>query len=104
MPYPSWVRNPKLSEADRESARLNYLFRLAALNHNPEGSLPALAEALGVSRETLYSSIREGRVSGLLATAVEHLVGPSVVSRLDLCTEILQPVSTDKLSCNTPTV
>lgn len=88
MNYPHWVTHSHLTPQDRESRRIAYLFRLAALNHNPEGSLPGLAVALGVSRETLYGSIREGRVTNLLATAIEHLVGRSVVSREDLCAEI----------------
>lgn len=87
MTFPKWALDPSLTDAERASHRLNYLVRLAALNHNPEGSLPALADAIGVSRETLYSSIKEGRMSVLLATAIEHLVGRAVVKREDLCSK-----------------
>jgi predicted DNA-binding protein YlxM (UPF0122 family) len=103
MFYPNWVTDPKLSALERESLRLTYLFRLAALNHNPDGSLPALAEAIGVSRETIYNSIREGRVTNLLATAIEHLVGPGVVSRDELYRETSSSLGAIQLCSDIPT-
>lgn len=88
MNYPHWVTDPGLTPAEREKMRITYLLRLAALNHNPEASLPTLASSIGVSRESFYAPMREGRVTVLLATAIEHAVGANVVSRKDLCAEI----------------
>lgn len=88
MDYPAWVTDPKLTPSQRSRLRITYLLRLAALNHNPEASLPTLAGAVGVSHEALYNSMREGRMTFLLATAIEHLVGADVVSRKELCAEV----------------
>lgn len=66
--------------------RLDFLFRLAALYHNRQGSLRALAEAIGRSNSFFTVTAASGKISGDDAVAIEKAVGRDLFPR-----ELLRP-------------
>lgn len=70
------------------SEELNLIIRTAALKHFENGSINKLADLACVSAESIRSSIRNGRFSVGLASALELAVGRDHLKREDLCSEL----------------
>lgn len=78
---PVWVNDQAQGENGGSVAKVRFLLNLAAAYHNEDASLVKMADALGVSRNTIYAARQEGRVSSQLAAAIEMLVGKNIISR-----------------------
>lgn len=78
MPLPHWADDPSLSDTDRIKMELNYKLRVAALHHNPYGSVVELSRDAGFFDTYLRNSINRGRLSRKAALAIESLVGKDV--------------------------
>lgn len=79
MNYPAW--------AGDDSGRVTYLLRLAALQHNQEASIPALAKDCGLTPESFYMAARRGSVTPGMAAAIVDVIGRGVVTKEMLCPE-----------------
>lgn len=78
----------RLRSRDCPAGRLEYHLRLAALHHNPDGSLVTLAKALNFGSNVFYTGIRAGTLTPAVATAVELLVGRDIAPRELLCPQL----------------
>ncbi len=78
MSLPHWANDPSLSDTDRKKMELNYRLRVAALHHNPHGSVVELSRDAGFFDTHLRNSINRGRLSRKAALAIETLVGKDV--------------------------
>lgn len=78
MQLPKWVTDSSLSDQDREKQRINYYLRVAALHHNPHGSIVELSRAVGFFDTYLRNSINRGHLNRKAALAIEGLVGKEV--------------------------
>lgn len=79
MQTPTWVTDPSLTPEQRASAMLNFRFRLAAVYHNPRGSIVMLSEACGFHHHHLQVCIHRGKVSRKAALALESVIGDQSV-------------------------
>lgn len=61
--------------------RRKWLFRLAALYATEEGTLNALARAIGRTESTLHVILAEDRPAHSVCKAIEDLVGEGVFPR-----------------------
>lgn len=89
VPTPAWVMRHETPESvDR--AKLAFLLRLAALYHNPTGSVAELSEACGFSNSALHMALKRDRITAEVAVAIERVVGrelfPREMLRSDLFT------------------
>lgn len=66
MQLPSWCD---------EKDRLDFLFRLAALYHNREGSLRKLADAIGRSNSYFTVTAQSGKITADAAIEIERAIG-----------------------------
>jgi len=88
-PLPRWIDS--LSPGDRQAATQRFLLRLAALHATESGTVAALEQALGRSRNSLTTYIQKdspSRISVALAIEIEGLAGRAVVPREALLPEI----------------
>lgn len=72
FPVPSWVQ-----PEDRQ----RFAVALAALYHNPTGSISVLSEALGLSRATLNMALKGPGISERNCLALEALLGRDLFPR-----------------------
>lgn len=73
---PKWVVD--------DETRLTWLFKKAALYHDPSGGLERLCRSCGFSAPMAYRYIKLGKCSMKFAIAVEALVGSDVVTKEQL--------------------
>lgn len=66
MQLPTWCE---------EKERLDFIFRLAALYHNRDGSLRKLAEAIGRSNSYFTVTAAAGKISADGALEIERAIG-----------------------------
>lgn len=66
MQLPSWCD---------DKDRLDFIFRLAALYHNRDGSLRKLADAIGRSNSYFTMTASSGRISADAALEIERAIG-----------------------------
>lgn len=85
--YPKWITESRESDDERASARMEYLIRRAAVEHNREGNIVQLAAALGVTPQAFYASIARGSMTLQLATAMELLLGSHIAPKYELASK-----------------
>lgn len=83
MNVPSWASDPSLDESTRQKMLLNYRLRVAALHHNPHGSLTELSVAAGFFRQHLHMCISRGTMSRKAELAVRAVIGEDVFPALE---------------------
>jgi hypothetical protein len=66
MRVPDWVGPEQ---------RQSFVVRLAALYHNPTGSLGTLSEAIGGSRSLLHAALKQGGLTVQTCIKLEELLG-----------------------------
>lgn len=71
MKYPTWVLS-KPRRDEKKSARLLYHFRIAAIHHNQDGSIPLLAQAINYSPNSIMAAINRGHISRGMAACLER--------------------------------
>lgn len=76
LPRPRWC-----DDLPDEHARLRFLFMLAAIYHNHEGSLRTLASAIGRSGAFFTMAAKEGKISGDDAVKIERAIGREIFPR-----------------------
>lgn len=77
--FPQWMCSREDPEAG--SMRLRYLIMRTAVEATQNGSIKALAEHCDVPRLNIMMAIKEGRMSGPLAGAIEKKCGRKTVRR-----------------------
>lgn len=70
-PSPAWLNDDDLPE----QAKLRFLLRLAAIYHNPKGSLQDLSRAVGYADNGLNQAILNQSVTPECAIKLEGLLG-----------------------------
>lgn len=73
MQFPETDRKPRLSQRERASQRIRYLFIRAALHVGQRGSVRGLARAIGMNHSTLHKAIDDGYCSPNVAIKIEEL-------------------------------
>lgn len=67
---PSWVDKGRTRQADKASARLNYLLGLLAALHTERKSIRGLAEKIGMDHSTFSLYVRQGAFTMPAATRI----------------------------------
>lgn len=77
MQYPKWVHEPRnQTAAEKRTKRLQYMIRHAGLRLvDGTGSIAPIAEACGISVNTMCVYIARGRFSKASALAIERVFG-----------------------------
>lgn len=88
MQYPQWATRPG-TKKQRASMKLKFLIRFAALHHNEQGSVRALARDMGISEMGLVKAAQRGYLTSGMAALLEDVVGADVLSREYLTAESL---------------
>lgn len=89
LPLPDWLDD--IAPEKRARERKRFLLRAAALYATPDGGLRALSKVLGLSHNTLHTTItRNSPLSVDLTKAVETLVGRDKLPRELLNPEVYQ--------------
>ena len=79
--------NPVFNEDERlkESKRLNFVVRKAALHIDVQGRLNTLTDKAGISYDGLILALRRGWFTAPMACSIEAAVGREVVTKEELC-------------------
>ena len=84
-PEPVWI--DRLSEIEREKARVRFYLNLAASYFSEDGTLTNLSEGAGFSATAINAARKRGRVSPDLANKIEAALGRDLFPR-----ELFNPV------------
>lgn len=90
MSKPKMMRVPEWVEPDQ---RQSFVVRLAALYHNPKGSLGTLSEAIGGSRTLLHMALKQGGITPATCIKLEELLGRDSFPREFFRPDIFVPTS-----------
>lgn len=89
---PSWVEKGKTRNAQRASARLDYLLGLLAALHTERKSIRGLAEKVGMDHSTISLYIRQGAFTEAAAfRIVNALKDPKLTISM-----LMHPLTIDK--------
>lgn len=80
LPAPHWVTDTQ-SPKEFDHAQLRFYLRLAALYHNPKGSMCLLSRAIGLSEPALVMIHKRGNMTGEVAVGIEKAVGRALFPR-----------------------
>lgn len=84
MRFPAWVEGPRMTKAQRATARLRFIIKHLALHHTGRSSMRALATKVGLDHSTLAMYCRQGSFSTTAADKIVAALGVKAIRKTDL--------------------